>query len=218
MLEFPNIQSRGFRNIKEGNDITGFQVPVRLTYYRGVWLPQLRPATVTVDGETFEGDQITWVIDGTSYAQDDLPNYPDVQWSSLTPAILQVSKPGGLALGVHDVEVQILYSTSYLPPRMDIRPERGTYQRTMVLAATYGPWFHLSIPPIGTKTLHVSDSNPGSPCWLDIICRTDCRLQVVGSCRLRCNHSVDHYSMDSSKFGPDSVGRQRYGRSSNRHK
>jgi len=74
MLEFPNIQSRGFRNIKEGNNISGFQVPVRLTYYRGVWLPQLRPATVIVDGEKFEGDQITWVIDGERYAQADLPN------------------------------------------------------------------------------------------------------------------------------------------------
>jgi hypothetical protein len=58
MLEFPNIQSRGFRNIKEGKNIIGFQVPVRLTYYRGVWLPQVRPATVAVNGEKFEGDQI----------------------------------------------------------------------------------------------------------------------------------------------------------------
>ena len=135
MLEFPNIQLRGFRNIKEGDQTPGFQVPVRLTYYRGVWLPQLRPATVTVDGETFEGDQITWVIDGKSYAQSDLPNYPDIQWSSLTPAILQVSKPGGLELGIHDVEVQIVFSTSYLPPRMDLGfGGSEPYKRRMVLA------------------------------------------------------------------------------------
>lgn len=134
MLEFPNIQSRGFRNISEGNNITGFQVPVRLTHYRGVWLSQLRPATVTVDGEKFENEQIAWVINGKSYAQTDLQNYPNIQWSSLTPAILKVEKPGGLSLGIHDVEVQFAYSTSYLPPRMDLgfgaaRP----YQRTMVL-------------------------------------------------------------------------------------
>lgn len=134
MLEFPNIQSRGFRNLKDGDTIIGFQVPVRLTYYRGVWLPQLRPATVSVDGETFEGDQITWIIDGKSYNQDDLPNYPDVQWSSLNPAILQVNKPGGLPLGVHDVEVQILFSTSYLPPRLDLGFTREPFKRTMVLA------------------------------------------------------------------------------------
>jgi hypothetical protein len=133
MLEFPNIQSRGFRNIKEGDQITGFQVPVRLTYYRGVWLPMLRPATVTVDGERFEGDQITWIIAGKKYTQGELPDHPDVQWSSLEPAILQVQKPGGLALGIHDVEVQILYSASYLPPRLDLAFSREPYKRRMVL-------------------------------------------------------------------------------------
>jgi hypothetical protein len=120
MLEFPNIQSRGFRNIKDGDTTSGFQVPVRLTLYRGVWLPQLRPFTVTVDGEKFEGDRITCVIDGKNYAQADFQNFPDVHWSNLTPAILQVKKPGGLQLGIHDVEVKIIFSTSYLPPKMDL--------------------------------------------------------------------------------------------------
>ena len=39
-------------------------MPIRSHYYRAVWLPQLRPATVTVDGEKFEGAQITWTIGG----------------------------------------------------------------------------------------------------------------------------------------------------------
>jgi hypothetical protein len=134
MLEFPNIQLRGFRNVKEGKEITGFQVPIRLTYYRGVWLPQLRPATITVDGEKFEGEKITWLIDGKRYSQNELPDFPDVQWSSLVPAILQVQKPGGLELGIHDVEVQILFSTSYLPPRIDLGFTREPFKRRMVIA------------------------------------------------------------------------------------
>ena len=134
MLELPNIQSRGFRNTSEGGRITGFQVPVRLTYYRGVWLSQLRPATVTVDGEKFEKDQITWLVDGRTYAQAELKDHPSVQWSSLNPAVLQIKKPGGLALGIHDVEVQFAYSTSYLPPRLDLGfGAREPYRRRMTL-------------------------------------------------------------------------------------
>lgn len=134
MLEFPAIQSRGFRNISEGGQIVGFQVPVRLLHYRGVWLSQLRPATVTVDGVKFENEDIVWVIDGKPYAQAELKDYPDVQWSSLTPAILRVRKPGGLALGIHDVEVEFAYSTSYLPPRLDLGfPGREPYRRRMTL-------------------------------------------------------------------------------------
>jgi hypothetical protein len=93
----------------------------------------LRPATVTVDGELFEGEKITWIINEKKYTQEELPDHPDVQWSSLDPAILQVEKPGGLPLGIHDVEVQIRYSASYLPPRIDLAFTSEPFKRRMVL-------------------------------------------------------------------------------------
>lgn len=114
MLEKENIQSRGFRNITEGGKITGFQVPIRAQYYRGVWLTMLRPATVTVDGEVFEGDKVSWTIGGKTYAQTELSNYPDVSWQKYEPAILNVIKPGGLKLGIHEVKVTYGYITSYM--------------------------------------------------------------------------------------------------------
>ena len=50
MLEREVIQSVGFRNIKEGDKVTGFQFKIRLPYYRGVFLCQLRLGTVIIDG------------------------------------------------------------------------------------------------------------------------------------------------------------------------
>ncbi len=132
MLELPAIQARGFRNVSEGEDVTGFQVAIRLKYYRGVWLSQLRPATVTVDGEEFKDDQIAWTVGGRTFEQADLANSPNVHWSSLEPAILTVRKPGGLEPGIHDVQVSYRYSASYLPPRMDLG-FGGSEQRRMVL-------------------------------------------------------------------------------------
>lgn len=132
-LEFPTIQSRGFRNVADGDRITGFQVPIRLNYYRGVWLSQLRPATISVDGETFDDDKITWTIDGETYEQHHLADHPDVNWGITSPAILTVRKPGGLALGIHDVEVKSLFSASYLPPRLDLGFFTGASTRRMVL-------------------------------------------------------------------------------------
>jgi hypothetical protein len=110
-------------------------VPIRSKYYRGVWLSQLRPATVIVDGEVFTGDQITWTIGGKTYAQADLALYGDVNWPLLEPAILSVAKPGGLQQGIHDVEVQYAYSSSYMPPSMDdaISRHRGPNKRRIVL-------------------------------------------------------------------------------------
>lgn len=119
MLEREHIQSRGFRNVTTDGDITGFQVAFRSNYYRGVWLSQLRPATVIVDGSTYSGDQVTWTIAGITYAQSDLATLGDVHWELLEPAILTVRKPGGLAQGYHDIEVKYAYSASYMPPMMD---------------------------------------------------------------------------------------------------
>jgi hypothetical protein len=67
-----------------------------------------------------------------TFAQADLANHPDVHWSSLEPTILTVRKAGGLAPGIHDVEVSYRYSASSLPPRIDLA-FGGSEQRRMVL-------------------------------------------------------------------------------------
>lgn len=113
MLERENIQSRGFRNITENGKVIGFQVPFRSRYYRGIWISMLENASVIVDGERFEGDQITWTISGKTYAQNDLVNHKDVQWPNYEPAVLNIKRPGGLELGIHDVEVTYTYRNSY---------------------------------------------------------------------------------------------------------
>lgn len=133
MLERENIQSRGFRNMSVNGKVTGFQVPIRAQYYRGVWLSMLRPATVTVDGEKFEGDLITWTISGKTYAQTELQNYPEINWQKYEPAILNVSRPGGLELGIHEVEVTYGYITSYMRAA-DNWLSNAAFARRMTLA------------------------------------------------------------------------------------
>ncbi|MCC7461449.1 MAG: hypothetical protein IT480_03200 [Gammaproteobacteria bacterium] len=122
MLEQPVIQMRGFRNVRDADKVTGFQVAVRLPYYRGVWLSQLRPATVRVDGVVYKDAEVTWIIAGRTYEQRALAEHADVNWSNMEPAVLSVRKPGGLAPGFHDVRVSFQWSMSYMPPRLDLGP------------------------------------------------------------------------------------------------
>lgn len=133
MLEKESIQSRDFRNVYQNDKVIGFQVSLRSLYYRGVWLSQLRPATVIVDGEKYENDQITWTISGKTYEQKDLANYSDVNWNLLEPAMLTVKKPGGLKRGFHEVEVSYLHSSSYMPPTMDTLLSTPPVKRKMIL-------------------------------------------------------------------------------------
>ena len=115
-MEREVIQSVGFRNIVEDGKITGFQFKVRLPYYRGIFLSQLRPGTLFVDGEKFEKDQIAWEVNGEEYTCDEMRTDFQTHWSVLTPAVLKVRKEGGLAQGWHDLKYGFCFTSSYMPP------------------------------------------------------------------------------------------------------
>lgn len=133
MLEKECIQYRGFRNVSENGRIVGFQVKVRSVYYRGLWLSQIRPATLIVDGVTYSASQIKWILNGKTYTQDELATIGDVHWGITEPAALLVEKPGGLETGFHDVVFQYSFSSSYMPPAMDGILAGGAHKRRMVL-------------------------------------------------------------------------------------
>ena len=119
MLEREVIQSVGFRNIKEGDKVTGFQFKIRLPYYRGVFLCQLRLGTLIVDGERFTTDDYVWNIGGKDYTYDDIKKNKEIHWAVTEPAIIKVKKEGGLAQGYHDLTYGFCFTSSYMPPIMN---------------------------------------------------------------------------------------------------
>ncbi len=122
MLEKQVIQYRGFRNVYDdaGNAI-GFEFRVRTTYYRGVWLSQLRIGSVYADGERFTPDsgKVTWIIGGVERTPAEMAEDNKDFWEMNQSAIIRVKKPGGLAQGYHDIKVLFTTSASYMPPEMD---------------------------------------------------------------------------------------------------
>lgn len=118
-MEKQVIQSVGFRNIKNKEGVvTGFQFKVRLPYYRGIFLSQLRPGTLYVDGECMKKDRIRWNIGGEDYTNEEMATDFKTHWSVTSPAIIKVEKPGGLAQGYHDLKYGFCFTSSYMPPVM----------------------------------------------------------------------------------------------------
>ena len=117
-MEREVIQSVGFRNIKKDGKVVGFQLKIRLPYYRGVFLSQLRPGTLLIDGERFEKEDIIWHINGEDYTYEEMKTDFHTHWSVLTPAVLKVRKEGGLAQGYHDITYGFCFTSSYMPPMM----------------------------------------------------------------------------------------------------
>jgi Domain of unknown function (DUF6379) len=115
MLEREMIQQFGFKNVDAGGEITGFQVRIRIPYYRGIWASLLEGADVTVDGEEFARDRILWTIGDRTLTPAEVEASNDVRWPFDEPAVLTVPKAGGLALGVHKIGVKVAFRASYMP-------------------------------------------------------------------------------------------------------
>ncbi|MCF0141882.1 MAG: hypothetical protein HUJ75_00735 [Parasporobacterium sp.] len=132
------IQSTGFRNIVEDGEIWGFQLKVRLPYYRGIFLSQLRAGTLYVDGEEFAADSIIWNIKDEDYTLEEMRKDYNTQWDVTSPAVLKVKKKGGLAQGYHDLKMGFCWTSSYMPPIMQNDVELNPDREPMVYMPEFG--------------------------------------------------------------------------------
>lgn len=114
------IVPEGFRNTTTGNgtpDITvsGYELGIRLPYYRGLGLSMVESIDLTVDGTPVPAESLTLTVHGNSYAVTDLATVFDDRWEMGEIATLRVAQPGGLAPGSHDVSVAQRLRISYMP-------------------------------------------------------------------------------------------------------
>ena len=117
MLEKDLIQTRGFHNLYDNGKCIGFTFRVRLTYYRGIFLSQLRPCHVTVDGVTVPREQVVWNFDGRDYTYAQMRENTSVHWGPEKAAKIRIYGKG-LEPGYHEIEAGYKYSSSYLPPQL----------------------------------------------------------------------------------------------------
>lgn len=128
VLEVPMIQTRGFRNREDGG---GFQVRLRLPYYRGLWTSLIEGASVTVDGEHHPAETIAWSIGGDEYSLDELTSSADARWPVDIPAVLSVPRDQPLSIGLHDVTAELRLRMSYIPE--ELQPTIWTEERRLVI-------------------------------------------------------------------------------------
>lgn len=95
----------------------GFELKVRIPYYRGVPLSCVEDFIVEVDGEKFTGSDISFTVSGGTFSLDEMPTITFFRWEFGEKATLTVKKPGGLAPGAHKVSVDSLVRVSYMPFR-----------------------------------------------------------------------------------------------------
>jgi len=117
------LSNRGYRNrYDENGNCTGFEVYARCFYYRGVPLCLVEDCQVTVDGETFGKEQISFEVEGETFTFAEMATVQAYYWNYGHLATIIVNKPGGLDESrSHEFDYFHAIRTYYLPFYMSDR-------------------------------------------------------------------------------------------------
>jgi hypothetical protein len=130
-----NLLDSGFKNVRTPDgETTGFQLLFKGVYYRGVAVALIQDFEIAVGQETFKRDKITVTMGNRTFTLDEMAKQPlDVRWPWLTPAKLNVDKPGGLKPGIYDVEVTMRMRISYSRGVDPAPPQKYKKKLTIVM-------------------------------------------------------------------------------------
>lgn len=108
---------------------TGFAVPIRIPYYRGIVLSLIEEFELSVGDESFARADVALRLRGTDYSMDEVENDGVTRWEFGEWAHIVAKRPGGLEPGEHAVELVQQLRLSYLP-----WPMRAEWNKTMTVA------------------------------------------------------------------------------------
>lgn len=137
LLERDLIQSSGFRNVREGGRITGFQFRLRMPSYRGMAASLIDGVAVRVGNLVdVPADVPRWTFGGRQYSLQELWNSDGVRWPLEEAAVVTVPFDGGLPQGVHELSVELRLRMSYIP--LEHQPSTYRVSRSVTLAPEGG--------------------------------------------------------------------------------
>ena len=128
------VGTQDFRNIRYGADIIGYQLKIRLSYYRSLPLSCIEQVTLSIDGTEVPASSIVFIVNDKLFALDQLRDLYAEWWNIVEDATLEVDLPGGLPAGSHEVEVSLVCRTPYLFFNGDYVRRRSRNNKTLTLA------------------------------------------------------------------------------------
>jgi hypothetical protein len=102
-----------FYNLDRNGTTVGFNLDLRLNYYRGMSVSCIERLEVAVDGKTVPQDQMRLRLNDKCFRMTDLPLLFAEYWGIQTTGHLEIHN-GGLEAGEHDVAVQFELRCPYL--------------------------------------------------------------------------------------------------------
>lgn len=115
MFEKYLINPQGFRNKTKEERKIGYEVQLRIPYYRGLYMSCVEVIDLTVDGEKVSNDDMKIKVQGEVFTFAELPTVINHRWAMTEPLTVFVKKEGGLSEGSHTLHGFVSLRISYLP-------------------------------------------------------------------------------------------------------
>lgn len=109
------IVEGSIKNIIVRDKVYGFCFKVRLNYYRGLFLSCIDKFRVTVDGVRIDKKDLVFKINEKELSALQLNENISEFWDVLDPAEIIIRKPEGLTAGSHEIDLELILRSPYLP-------------------------------------------------------------------------------------------------------
>lgn len=109
------------RNTVEDGKVTGYEMQTYITYYRGIPLSMVNNIRVTTDGVEVPREDIRCSVDGGAYwfSLDEMKTVVEHKWEYGETMTVRVLREGGLSKGTHEVDLNVIVRTAYIPVPLD---------------------------------------------------------------------------------------------------
>lgn len=107
------LPQQNFKNIYLNDNRVGFNLGIRLNYYRGQHLSTIERLEVKVDGQAIQQHLILFCINNKKFTIPQLNDLYAEFWALRTTANLEIYN-GGLSEGEHDIELALELRIPYM--------------------------------------------------------------------------------------------------------
>jgi hypothetical protein len=115
MFEKYLIHPSGFRNVKSEGQTVGYEVQLRIPYYRGIPMSCVKEITLTVDDAVVPHESMSFLVKGEWLKYDELPTAVNHRWEMVDTITVFVDQKEGLKAGEHKVKGFVSLRISYQP-------------------------------------------------------------------------------------------------------
>lgn len=110
------FKEKSFRIVKEQEQSIGYEVETYVPYYRGIPLSMVSDVRVITDGVEVPRENIRFTVDHIDwFTLDEMSTVSFYKWEYNQPATVRVLKSDELSPGEHEVTLNVVARTAYIP-------------------------------------------------------------------------------------------------------